>query len=53
MNYLTDAFFWVSTGLLVPVMVFLLLGFAYALCMLGGYGLLIASVAVDRGLGWG
>ena len=37
MNTLTDAFYWISTGLLVPVMVFLLLGFVYALCMLGGF----------------
>lgn len=37
MNTLTDAFYWISTGLLVPVMVLLLLGFIYALGMLGGF----------------
>jgi biopolymer transport protein ExbB/TolQ len=37
MNYLTDAFFWISTGLLVPVMVLLLIGFIYALTMLGSF----------------
>lgn len=37
MNILTNLFFWISTGLLVPVMVLLLLGFIYALCMIGGF----------------
>jgi biopolymer transport protein ExbB/TolQ len=37
MNTLTDAFYWVSTGLLVPVMILLLLGFISALCMLGSF----------------
>ncbi|MEM7791741.1 MAG: MotA/TolQ/ExbB proton channel family protein [Verrucomicrobiota bacterium] len=37
MNYLTDAFYWISTGLLVPVMVFLLLGFVYSLFLVGGF----------------
>ena len=39
MNFLTDAFYWITTGLLVPVMVLLLLGFVYALiCLAGFYG---------------
>lgn len=37
MNILTDAFFWITTGLLVPVMILLLLGFIYALCMVGSF----------------
>lgn len=37
MNTLTQIFFWISTGLLVPVMVLLLLGFLYALTLLGGF----------------
>jgi len=35
MNYLTDSFYWISTGLLVPVMLFLLAGFVYSLAMIG------------------
>lgn len=37
MNTLTDAFYWISTGLLVPVMLLLLIGFISALCMLGSF----------------
>lgn len=37
MNILADVFYWISTGLLVPVMFFLLLGFGYALAQLGGF----------------
>jgi len=37
MNLLNDAFYWISLGLLVPVMVALLLGFIYALALVGGF----------------
>lgn len=37
MNFLNDAFYWISLGLLVPVMVALLLGFIYALALVGGF----------------
>lgn len=39
MNFLTDAFYWITIGLLVPVMVLLLLGFLYSLVSIGSlYG---------------
>lgn len=37
MNLLTDAFYWITTGLLVPVMVMLLIGFLYSLITIGGF----------------
>ena len=37
MNLLTDAFYWITTGLLVPVMVLLLIGFLYSLIMIAGF----------------
>lgn len=37
MNFLNDAFYWISLGLLVPVMIALLAGFAYALATIGGF----------------
>ncbi len=40
MNLLTNILHWISTGLLIPVIVFLLIAFVAALLMLGGfYGL--------------
>ncbi len=37
MNLLTDAFYWITIGLLVPVMVLLLLGFLYSLASIGSF----------------
>ena len=37
MNFLTDAFYWITTGLLVPVMVLLLIGFLYSLAMVASF----------------
>ncbi len=36
MNLLTDAFYWITTGLLVPVMTLLLIGFLYSLVTIAG-----------------
>lgn len=37
MNYITDAMFWVSNGLLVPVIVGLVILFVVSILLLGGY----------------
>lgn len=37
LNVLTNVLYWISTGLLIPVIVLLLAAFIYALLMLGGF----------------
>ncbi len=37
MNLLTDVFYWITTGLLVPVMALLLLGFFYSLVTIASF----------------
>lgn len=37
MNFLTNVLYWISTGLLIPVIVFLILAFVWALMMMGGF----------------
>ncbi len=37
MNLLTDGFYWITTGLLVPVMVLLLIGFLYSLVTIASF----------------
>lgn len=37
MNVLTNVLYWISTGLLIPVIVLLIAAFIYALLMLGGF----------------
>lgn len=37
MNYISDILFWISTGLLVPTVVLLVLFFVRALLLVGGF----------------
>lgn len=37
MNYISDILYWISTGLLVPVIVLLILLFIRALLLIGGF----------------
>ncbi len=37
MNYITDTLYWISTGLLIPVIVLLILLFVTALILIGGF----------------
>lgn len=48
MEHITNLLYWLSTGLLVPVVVFLLFFFAKSLLMIGGfYGLYISRTKVN------
>ncbi|MCA9406574.1 MAG: MotA/TolQ/ExbB proton channel family protein [Candidatus Omnitrophica bacterium] len=37
MNFLTNVLYWISTGFLIPVIIFLILSFVWALLMLGSF----------------
>jgi len=37
MNYISDILYWISTGLLVPVIVLLIFFFGRALLLIGGF----------------
>ena len=48
MNYISDILFWISTGLLVPTVVLLVLFFVRALLLVGGFfGQLLARRKAD------
>ena len=48
MNYISDILFWISTGLLVPTIVLLVLFFVRALLLVGGFfGQLLARRKAD------
>ncbi|NQX81947.1 MAG: MotA/TolQ/ExbB proton channel family protein [Flavobacteriaceae bacterium] len=49
MNSVTNILFWISTGLLVPVIALLLFGFVRALMLLGGFfGMYIARIKQEK-----
>ena len=48
MNYISDILFWISTGLLVPTIVLLVLFFVRSLLLVGGFfGQLLARRKAD------